>query len=254
MGIKQKGAGSSGKTYLGIYSNQLVIQYDSRDELEKKCDQLGFDPDDIQVREKMKGKNKGDEVFYIVVDAIDGIVTDIRIKETDFGDFLEIELDDIGDKFVISLGDVFESRQAKDFIRRMENIDLGTTLEFGVWSMSKEETGTSSRAGVKMYQNDEKLEYAITYDDMPAPEEKKKGRDTTWDYTEQSQYLFEQVDAYIKENFSQPVEEKEREEKEEPKKDKGRRKPKASTRKDTRKSAAKAEDPVEDEEDDEAPF
>lgn len=256
MGVKQRGAQGSGKTYFGIYSDQLVIQYDDRESLEKKCDQLGFDPEDILVRKKTKGKNEGQEVFYIVVDAIDGLIQDIRINETDWGDFVEIELDDIGDKFIVSLGDVFESRMAKDFVRRIGNLDLGKELVFGVWSMTKEETGSSKRSGVKMYQDDEKVEYAIGYDEMPEPEEKKKGKNTTWDYTEQSQYLFEQLDEFIKENFSTKVDEKEREEKEPPNKNKGRRKPAASKRKNARKASKpkKNEEPVEEEEDDDAPF
>jgi hypothetical protein len=206
MGMNTRGGGASNKIYLGIYQNQMVLEYNKEEDLLKKVESLGLDPDKIQVRQRTKGKNEGKDVFYYVIYDVEGVLSNATINETDWGDFLELEITDVDEKFVVSLGDVF-GRMAKDFIRRAGNLDLSSDVNFGVWSMSKEETGSSARAGVKMYQDDEKVEYFISYDDMPEPVEKKKGRKTEWDYTDQETYLYEKLVAWIEENFKGEVKE-----------------------------------------------
>lgn len=200
MGMNARGGGSSNKTYLGVYSNQLVLEYTKREDLESKLESLGYDPDKIQERKKTKGKNEGQSVYYFVVWDVEGMLSDIRVNETDWGDFVEIELTDVDEKFVISLGDVF-SRTAKDFIRRIGNLDLKDYVNFGLWSMTAEETGSSARSGVKMYQNDEKVEYFLTYDDMPAPTQTKKGRKVEWNYDEQEAFVYDYLLEFLATNF-----------------------------------------------------
>lgn len=245
MGLGTRGAGSS-KVYLNMYNNELVLEYTSREDLERRLDSLGIEKDyyeeRIQVRKKTKGKNEGQEVFYFIFDFVSGLITDLVIEAPDWGgELLKVEITDVDQKIVINLGDVF-GRVAKDFIRRMENIDLGSEVTFRVWHMTGDETNTGkSRSGVYILQEDKKIDYALSYQDMPQPVEKKKGRTKEWDYTEQEQFLYETLETFLKNNFnSGEVEEAP----EEPKKPKQKR----NTRKKTAK-VAEAEG-----EDDDAPF
>lgn len=198
MGFNKRGGGASNKTYLGVYSNQLVLEYAKEDDLIAKVEALGLDIDKIKERKKMKGKNEGQAVYYYVIYDVEGILTNVRINENDWGDFVELEITDVDEKFVVSLGDVF-SRIAKDFIRRTANLDTTEYVNFGLWSLETDEGKT--RSGVKMYQDDEKIEYAITYDDMPEPIQKKKGRKIEWDYSDQETFLYDSLLAFIDENY-----------------------------------------------------
>lgn len=233
MGMNTRGAGGSNKTYLGVYSNQLVLEYTKEEDLVKKLEALGYDPDKIQERKKMKGKNEGQSVFYFVVYDVEGMIADIRIKENDWGDFVELELDDVGDKFVISLGDIF-GRAAKDFIRRIGNLDLSEFVNFGLWSLTNDDG--KQRSGVKMYQDEEKVDYFLTYDDMPEPTQKKKGRKVEWDYSEQETYIYDYLVEYLDENFKSTEVKEEAPKKETPK---GKKEP-AANAKAPRKARGKA--------------
>lgn len=198
MGMNTKGGGSSNKTYLGVYGNQLVMEYTKEEDLVKKLESLGYDPEKIQERKKIKGKNEGQTVYYYVVFDVEGMLTNVVINETDWGDFVELEFTDVDEKFVISLGDIF-GRMSKDFIRRVGNLDLGQEVNFGLWSLENEDG--KKRSGVKMYQNDEKIDYALSYEDMPEPSQTKKGRTVTWNYDEQEAFLYEEFTKFLEENF-----------------------------------------------------
>ena len=51
MGMNTRGGGgSSNKTYLGVYANQLVLEYAKEEDLVAKLEALGYDPDKIQER------------------------------------------------------------------------------------------------------------------------------------------------------------------------------------------------------------
>lgn len=224
MGVNSGGTRGSNKTFVGVYSNELVFEYSKEEDLVRKLESLDFNTEPagyhkgIQVRQKAKGKNKGDDVFYYVLDDVGGTLTNMLVKENDWGDTLEIEFTDVDEKFVVSLGDVF-SRNVKDMVRRLDNLDLNHEVVFGVWSMTPEETGAGHRSGVKMYQDEEKIEYAIGYDDMPEPVKKKKGRKEEWDYSEQEAFLFDELEEFIKDNFKPEPPKKEKPAKEEPKKE-----------------------------------
>ena len=126
----------------------------------------------IQVRQPQKGKKEGQDVYYYVFNDVGGFLTNLTLRETDFGEFLGVELTDGDEVFIISLGDVF-GRFAKDFIRRIEGLDLSMPVTFGTWSMESDNGKTYS--GVKMYQHGEKVDYTYANEDLPKPSQKKKG-------------------------------------------------------------------------------
>jgi len=201
MGLNTRGGGSSNTTYLNIYQGNIVLEYNTEADLEKKVESLGLDPEYIKVRQRTKGRNEGKDVFYYVLFDVSGMLTNIKLNENDFGEFLELEFTDVDERFVVSLGDV-SSRMAKDFVRRVGNLDLDKEVVFGVWSISAEEADNGkAKSGVRMYQDDEKLEYFVSYDDMPEPSQKKKGRKTIWDFSDQENYLYDVLIEWKDENF-----------------------------------------------------
>ena len=52
-----------------------------------------------------------------------------------------------------------------------------------------------------MYQDGEKIDFFISYEDLPAPEQKKRGRKVTWDYTEQEDFLYRAIEDFSSSNF-----------------------------------------------------
>lgn len=213
MGLNTRGSGGSNKTFINVFQGNLVLEYDNQGTLEKKLDFLGlpYDTDEVNdgnrmdsicVRQKTKGKNEGKDVFYYILRDVSGNITEVTLTENDWGEFLQIELTDVDEKFSISLGDV-SSRMAKDFVRRMGNIDLSKELVFGVWSISAEDADNGKpKSGVRMYQDDTKLEYFIEYDELPEPDQKKKGRKIVWDFTDQEEFLYDALTKWKDENFS----------------------------------------------------
>lgn len=211
MGINTRGTSSSNKTFLNIFQGNIVLEYDTQDALTSKLDSLGLEyAEEISDTNRMghvcerlrtKGKNEGKSVFYYILSDISGKLSNVKTTVNDFGEFVELEFTDVDETFSVSLGDVY-SRICKDFIRRAGNIDLSKDLVFGVWNITAEEADNGkAKSGVKMYQDDTKLEYAIGYDEMPEPTTKKKGSKTIWNFDDQEEFLYNALMEFKNENF-----------------------------------------------------
>lgn len=202
MGVNSRGVGGgSNTTFLNVYQGNIVIEYDDKDKLLSKLDSLGLDHEGVKVRQRTKGKNEGKDVFFYVLFDVTGMLTNVTIKELPFGEFVELELTDVDEKFVVSLGDV-TGRIAKDFARKCGGIDLSSELVFGVWSLTAEQAENGkAKSGVRMYQDGDKLDYFISYEDLPQPEKKTRGRKVTWDYSEQEDFLYDTIVDFSKSNF-----------------------------------------------------
>lgn len=208
MGIRTRGAAGSDKTFLSIFNGSLVIEYDTEEKLENKLSALGFDVD-IESRKKTKGKNEGKEVFFASLYDVSGMLTGISLKEISFAggaeEFLELEITDVDEKFIVSLGSVFQ-RMSKNFIQKLGNIDLSQEVTISPFSMSKEESSTGKPvSGVTIYQNDKKLSYFFEKDEVPAPKQTKRGRAVTWDWSEHDNFLYDYLYDYIQDNFKPEV-------------------------------------------------
>jgi len=202
MGVNSRGVGGgSNTTFLNVYQGNIVIEYDEQDKLLSKLDSLGLDQEGVKVRQRTKGKNEGKDVFYYVLFDVSGLLTNVTVKELPFGEFVELEITDVDEKFVISLGDV-TGRIAKDFARKCGGIDLSSELVFGVWSLTAEQAENGkAKSGVRMYQDGDKLDYFISYEDLPQPEKKTRGRKVTWDYSEQEDFLYDTIVDFSNSNF-----------------------------------------------------
>jgi hypothetical protein len=203
------GAGGSNKTYFNMYQGKLVIEYDKKEDLLAKLGRMDQDPEPqghhkgVEKRKRTKGKKEGKKVFYYVFNDVNGKLTNIELRDTDFGEFLNIELtDDEGEVCALSLGDVF-GRYAKDFIRRIDGLNLKKEIAFGTWSMENDNGKTYS--GVRMYQDGDKIDYEYQNADLPAPEEKGRGKKMTWDFSEQEKFLYDILTEFLKKNFKPVV-------------------------------------------------
>lgn len=202
MGINSMGSGRSNKTFFNIYGGSLVIEYDKEEDLIKKLESLGQRVDKIKERKRTKGKNEGKAVYYHILDDIGGNLVDAGIADTDFGENLFLEFEDISCVFRVSLGNVF-GRHGKDFIRRAENLDLNKAIILGTWSMENDDGKTYS--GVKMYQDGKKVEYVYDTKDLPPGVTKKRGNKSEWDYSEQENFLYGILKKFLKDNFKPKV-------------------------------------------------
>lgn len=211
MALNTRGTSSSNKTYLNIYQGNIVLEYDSQESLISKLDALGLEYAEeiaesnrmgyVCERKRTKGRNEGKSVFYYILNDVSGMLTNIKSTVNDFGEFVELEFTDVDETFSVSLGDVY-SRICKDFIRRMGNIDLNKELVFGVWNITAEEADNGkAKSGVKMYQDGNKLEYYISYDEMPEPTTKKKGSKTIWNFDDQEEFLYDSLTTFKNDNF-----------------------------------------------------
>jgi len=211
MALNTRGTSSSNRTYLNIFQGNIVLEYDSQESIISKLDSLGLEYAEeiaesnrmghVCERKRTKGKNEGKSVFYYILNDVSGMLTNIKSTVNDFGEFVELEFTDVDETFGVSLGDVY-SRICKDFIRRMGNIDLKKELVFGVWNITAEEADNGkAKSGVKMYQDGNKLEYYIGYDEMPEPTTKKKGSKTIWNFDDQEEFLYDALKTFKNDNF-----------------------------------------------------
>jgi len=204
MGVNSMGIPGQNKVFFTIYNGKLVIERLQKEELQKVVERLGqdFAEGDIKTRQISKGKNEGKDMYYYVFNDVSGKITNIKIAETDFGEVINVEITDIGENYTISLGDVF-GRYSKDFIRRINNLDLEEDVAFGTWSTETDNGKTYS--GVRMYQEGNKIEYTEKIEDLPAPTEKRRGKKIEWDFSEQDTFLYKILENYLEDNFRKPT-------------------------------------------------
>jgi len=207
MGLKTKSG--AGKMFLSIFSGDIVVNYDVREDLERRVEALGLDVNLIKERKKQAGKNEGQTVYYYVFDLVGGMIDNISIVEPSWGgETLHVIIKDVDEVFDITLGDIY-SRHSRDFIRRLGNLDVNKEVDFGAWQM---EEGDKVYSGVKLYQDNNKIDYSIVYTDLPKPTQKKRGSKITWDFTKQENFLYYILDKFIQENFgkvkAEPIVEK----------------------------------------------
>ena len=136
----------SNKTYLYIIGGNITQKVDK-------------DAKGAKVR-----KNKKDiEVWEKSYRYVDGKITRLHIESTDFGKYLEIDMSDGEENYSLSLA--CESSYFSNFIDKMDNIDFQFEVKLAPYNL-KDKTG-KTRSGVSVYQNGDKLDYAIGKDNRP---------------------------------------------------------------------------------------
>jgi hypothetical protein len=122
--------------------------------------------------------------FELVYSSIDGIIVGINFKETDFGDFIDIDID-CKDSGIVCLGLGLETSFAQDIMKKLPNIDLSKEVRIAPYSMLKE--NGKSLKGITVYQDGNKLK-GFFYDEeakkningFPAIDESKEYTKDDW--------------------------------------------------------------------------
>ena len=141
--------------------------------------------------------NKNDKTVHEEkFNAVTGLVTDMKSKETTFGMFWELYLQDGDEEYVLSFN--YSSKYTSAFFRAAPNVDFGLPLTVNPWSMKDKKDAAKTVIGLSLYQpvagqeKKQKVEFAYTREkplDMPDLVKKKiKGKET-WDDSAQLEFF-----------------------------------------------------------------
>lgn len=95
--------------------------------------------------------------FELVFAKLEGIIKRIGFKETEFGKFLEVDVQDSKDEKATCLSLNVENSFAQDLMKKIPNIRIGERLTLVPYSMDKKETGKTKR-GITVYQDNKKVQ------------------------------------------------------------------------------------------------
>lgn len=99
----------------------------------------------------------GKQVFEREVDQLAGVIEDIRIEPSEYGDQLKITLDKNGQGKhpVLSFG--VESKDGRDLLRKLPALDLTKEVVFAPYKFQPDDSDTP-RSGISLYQDNQKIE------------------------------------------------------------------------------------------------
>ena len=208
-----------GGNYLKIMQGGLAKEWRKGKPTE---DEIPWDPEtggkmELHEKEIQEGKNKGNIVYYVLYNEIEGHITSIKLEDTDYGEHINLVLDAGLDKFNISFK--ADSTYGEQFIGKIQNVDLSKEVVLSPWKMEAEEWKKftkdynfkgSSKVGLTVYQDDEKIESIYGKKDdgkieLPKWEVKldRKGNFKEWDKEEYTDALFEAFEKFLAENFDE---------------------------------------------------
>ena len=151
------------------------------------------------------GDNKGKQKWYVEFDFLEGIIKNAEISETNFGNKIKLSISDGPVSYVLSLA--IESSYGKDFITKMNNLDLSKPVYFFPWTMTADAwtqlTGKKSekgKSGLTLKQDGEKIAPYYTKDDpkgMPEIVEKRVGKQVKWDDTDRLAFFYDELDKFV---------------------------------------------------------
>lgn len=187
----------SNRTFASLSKGFIVIRTVKDD---------SFGEFEAEARELTKGKNAGDTIYEFHFPAYEGHITDVRIKDDgDYGDQMLIDLEDRsaerGARYSkITIQIPMDNSNAVKFIRYLGNLNIKNKVSFEPQAWIDKKTG-KDKTGLKLIQDDEELEYAIEWEDMPEVKvNKKKGGKTEYDSTELLEYLYPVFEKWRKKN------------------------------------------------------
>lgn len=152
MGVKKRTA--SNAIYLSIISGEFR-QKSTED-----------NPD--AVKREYEDKDGNPKVKYeIPYSSVDGILTGVKFRDSDFGEQAEITIEDAGEVIQISVGT--DSRFFSDLAKKLPNIDLSKVVELTPYEMETDNGKT--RRGITVRQDGEKIQSAY----WDADKKKAKG-------------------------------------------------------------------------------
>lgn len=110
---------------------------------------------DTPEAEKRYSEKLQKDVYELVYPSLTGFIRNMKIASTEFGDVLEIEVQDVDEKFVLNIQ--CESRYFNSFCNKIKNINFSQELMLAPYDFeSKNEVGKNNKpkkiTGINIYQ------------------------------------------------------------------------------------------------------
>lgn len=175
---------SGNRKFLKIFSGKIVQEFSTP-----------------QTGEEVKKRvNKvGNEVYYYEYDSISGNITDANIRTIDSLsiDIIELDIQDVTERYTLSIP--VNSRFGKSFMVKMLNIDVNQQVEIAPYSFLDKEGKQVS--GVTLYQGTDRTKVESLYsrdnpNGMPEAKKIRKGKVETWDFTDQTNFLYDEFNKF----------------------------------------------------------
>lgn len=184
------------------------------------------------------GEHEGEIAYELRFPDVEAHIANIEIVESKnpkYGDNISIsmidkaaESDDRFKKFKLQFG--VGSPYFRYLVRCLDNINLKTAVCFEPFYLKNTQRKDSWNSGFSIYQNGQRIEYAISKEDMPEGKEVSRAGKKVWDNDDQVEFLIKKFRSWCKKNKMgefKPEEDEDEEPEEKPK-----TKPKAPAHKD----------------------
>ena len=149
----------------------------------KICRQFKSPTKDSKERVNMNGKTVHEEHY----DYIDGIITDIQIRDGDYGKSWNINLDDDGQQQVLQMP--YSSGYSNSFLKTLPNVDLNSKVKL-IPKLTVE--NDKKKTTLFVNQNGSAIKWAFTKDhpgDLPQLKQIKVKGKITWDDSDLMEFL-----------------------------------------------------------------
>lgn len=150
--------------------------------------------------------SKGNVSYVLEYGSLNGTITSLSVRDTDFGMFLNIGMQDGIDQFTLSLN--LKSKLFSRFAKTLPNIDLEKEIYIGAFPGDPLPNG-GIESIISFNQDRMKVEQYYTKDtphDLPAPTKTVEMGKDKWDYSKQNNFLYELILKYGKQ-LEAPVKE-----------------------------------------------
>lgn len=181
--------------YLSVSNGKLVRQFKTEADIEGLVSRVN---------------KKGNTVWEKHYQSVEGVITGIEKKESDFGVDWKLTLTDDGERYIISMP--YSSRYTNAFFKVIKNIDLKKAIVFNPWQMQDKNNPTKTVSGVSVKQDGKKIEPYFTKENpnglpqMVKMTVKEKGKNVDkWDDTDLMNFFEDMIEKDIKPLLSKPV-------------------------------------------------
>lgn len=177
---------SGGAIFLSIANGKIVRQFKEANE-----------------NTTQRTTKTGRVVFEEFFKNVSGVIKQLQKKETDFGNYLSVTIDDGEDRYYLEMN--YSSRYAASFLKTIPNINLQEPVRVMPWEMKDKQDAAKKITGITCYQQDvdgwKKILPYFTKDNpngLPQMKQVKVKGQLVWDDSEMMQFLFDNAILKIK--------------------------------------------------------
>lgn len=203
MGLEKSSGSGSYKTFLEVNNGKLQVSWNSKPtqkDLPNSLSGINLEKD-LQSRVITKGKNEGNTKWFVEFNSVSGYLLNVERIVTSYGAAqIQLNLIDDGEIFVLQIDE--DSGYGRNFMYKMNNIDVTKKLIFSPFSFEDKEG--KKRMGVSVYEGErvsgEGVSSYYTKDDpkgLPSAEEVVVKGEKKWDFTKVENFLYEELMKWI---------------------------------------------------------